>query len=53
MTKKRTDADYAALFEAVCTLRDWYEEIVEELAAKGQSWKSLDETLRAAERVQE
>ena len=49
--RQRTDKDYIQLDDAIQTIKNWEEEILNELAKAGHSWKALDAVLRAAEQV--
>ena len=49
----RTAKDYENFEKAILTMREWAEEIDDELAKEGHSWKYRFETMQAADRVLE
>ena len=49
--RARTDHDYVRLDEAIATIMDWQEEIVDQLAVHGESRKALAAVQRAMNQV--
>lgn len=49
--RKRTDDDYIRLDDAVATICDWREEILDALAKRGLGHRALSDTLAAMREV--